>query len=74
MPEDVTGEILGVDASVVRKAGQDATGGRGGPKGVGSGEVGQMLFELRYPRRSCRLLESVVQAAPGLGVRLQQAL
>ena len=26
MPEDVTGEILGVDASVVRKAGQDVTG------------------------------------------------
>ena len=32
-----------------------------------------MLFELRYPRRSCRLLESVVQAAPGLGVHLLHA-
>src|SRR5947209_20546102 len=26
MPEDVTGEILGVNAGVVRKAGQDVTG------------------------------------------------
>src|SRR6267143_981785 len=30
--------------------------------------------ELRYPPRSCRLLERVVQAAPGPGVHLQQAL